>query len=189
MCEWKRLRLGLSILVALAILCPLSSESLVIADSLGQDAGQRGRRDSTVAAPGKSLTTDSFSEDAVLGYVVSGHPITYGKHFAMSFESVSSVDYSFVFSEEDALDTDECLLFSGGYFGESGFCNPGPEPVTSDFLVFPCSLFPDVCDAWLDGFDHGKIRVVKQSGGGGASIAITSLTITIHTDPVLLEAN
>jgi hypothetical protein len=144
-----------------------------------------------VAIPTRAAHAQTVSAEAVLSDstpAVAGRnsrPVEYAVDLGTTFVSISDVSFFFVFAAHNQLDTDECLLVSGDYAGEFGFCNGDQDPQGSRLLTFPCALFPDVCAAYLDGSDGGLITAsnerVNPAGRpiGRSAVTIDSFTVTI----------
>ena len=138
-----------------------------------------------------TVDADSLSARAHLSrHVLSTDtPGRYEVDLGTNITNISGVDYEFVFVGNDPLDPGECLSFTGGFPEVAVFCNfLGPVSLTSQTFTFPCSEAPTVCDAWLDGFERGKI-IVSAGDGGPASVRIETLRITVHGEREPLNAD
>jgi hypothetical protein len=112
----------------------------------------------------------------------SDRPVEYSVDLGTSFSSIREVTFSFIFSERNPLDPEECLVISGDYPGASGFCEVFPISQTERILTFPCSSSPDVCSAYLDGNDAGLISAFgEKHNRAGRPIGRTAVTIESFT--------
>lgn len=140
----------------------------------------------TRAADAQTVSADAVLTDSTPAAAGrNSRPVEYAVDLETTFISISDVSFSFVFAAHNQLDPDECLLVSGDYAGEFGFCNGDQEPQGSRLLTFPCALFPDVCAAYIDGSDGGLITAsterVNRAGRpiGRSSVTIDSFSVTV----------
>jgi hypothetical protein len=159
-------RLVIPLLVMVLSLLPASTASALDSDV------------SLQAAP----TADLFSASAVLSNndVTWENPtITYTVDFNVHFVSISEVDYYFIF-DNDLLDQGETLTITGDFPGAFGFTNPNLTPQSTRLVTSPCSVHPEICDAFMDGSSQGEITISQDNEDFDPSVRIAYMIIYVY---------
>jgi len=130
------------------------------------------------AAPNAAL----FSSSAVLSnsdLTPENPTITYAIDFNVNFVSISEVDYYFTF-DNDLLDQGETLTITGDFPGAFGFTNPNLTPQSTRLVTSPCSIHPEICDAFIDGSSQGEITISQENVVFDPSVRISSLIVHVY---------